>query len=456
MNCNNKIMTNVDINSGAIDGTTIATSNITVGTGKILDVTNGTLLLSNNQISGNSVEGGTINSIAITNANITNANISKLTGNMNCNNHNMLNVDIDSGAIDGTNITVGTGKTLNVSAGTLTLRNNQISGDKINGGTIDSINITNANITNLTGNITNVIGDLDVDGDIISDNFRGSNINNLQGTNITFGLNTIGYADTTSSGKSLIKTISLNGGVDDGYNKYVNDIFIAKTGGRSCITSNSPIGIFYNNANVTNTPVLVFNYDNIYIWDGTTGRHLMVEGYSTPSDDRKKFNEIPLLNALNLINKLKPRKYTFSNKILSKEEEYELENSDITIEDIFDREKDKDKKGFYWSREEIGLIAQDVQQINDLSWCVTENGVNSNGFALNYNSLFTLNIKATQELDKKCQEYESNVNKQTLKNNLQEKIINELNQNVTTLESENATIKTALNILLVSLGKDPI
>ena len=32
----------------------------------------------------------------------------------------MTNVNIDSGAIDGTNITVGSGKTLNVSSGTLT------------------------------------------------------------------------------------------------------------------------------------------------------------------------------------------------------------------------------------------------------------------------------------------------------------------------------------------------
>lgn len=59
-------------------------------------------------------------------------------GNINFNNGNMTNVDIDSGAIDGTNITVGTGKTLDVSSGTLTLDANQISGDKIDGGTIST------------------------------------------------------------------------------------------------------------------------------------------------------------------------------------------------------------------------------------------------------------------------------------------------------------------------------
>ena len=59
-------------------------------------------------------------------------------GNIDFNNGNMTNVDIDSGAIDGTNITVGSGKTLDVSGGTLTLASDQISGDKINGGTISS------------------------------------------------------------------------------------------------------------------------------------------------------------------------------------------------------------------------------------------------------------------------------------------------------------------------------
>ena len=63
-------------------------------------------------------------------------------------------VNIDGGTIDGvtmatSDITVGSGKTLNVSAGTLTLADDQISGDKINGGTI-----TSTFSGNLTGNVT--------------------------------------------------------------------------------------------------------------------------------------------------------------------------------------------------------------------------------------------------------------------------------------------------------------
>jgi len=56
----------VDINGGNIDGSTIATSDITVGASKTLDVSLGTLTLADNQISGDKVEGGTIAAIIIT------------------------------------------------------------------------------------------------------------------------------------------------------------------------------------------------------------------------------------------------------------------------------------------------------------------------------------------------------------------------------------------------------
>ena len=57
----NKTLTNPDINGGTIDGT-----NITVGSGIILDVSGGTLTLADNQISGDKVEGGTIAATTIT------------------------------------------------------------------------------------------------------------------------------------------------------------------------------------------------------------------------------------------------------------------------------------------------------------------------------------------------------------------------------------------------------
>ena len=194
------VISKADINSGTIDGTTIATSDITVGSGKTLDVSAGTLTLANDQISGDKVEGGTIASITI----------SQLGGAMDCNSKIMTNVDIDSGTIDGTtiatsDITVGSGKTLDVSAGTLTLADNQISGNKVEGGTIASITISqlggamdcnNENMTNVdidsgaidgttigassasTGKFTSVdVDNIKIDGNSITSTDTNGNIN---------------------------------------------------------------------------------------------------------------------------------------------------------------------------------------------------------------------------------------------------------------------------------------
>ena len=129
-------MSNVNIDSGAIDGTTIATSNITVGSGKTLDVASGTLTLANDQISGDKVEGGTIGSITI----------SQLAGAMDCNSKAMSNVNIDSGAIDGTTI----GANIQA-AGTFT---DITATGKINiGGSLDSM--------------LDVVGDISASGSVI-------------------------------------------------------------------------------------------------------------------------------------------------------------------------------------------------------------------------------------------------------------------------------------------------
>ena len=81
----------VNIDGGTIDGATIATSDITAGTDKTLDVSGGTLTLANDQISGNAINGGTIGSITI----------SQLAGALDANSQAITNVDINSGAIDG-------------------------------------------------------------------------------------------------------------------------------------------------------------------------------------------------------------------------------------------------------------------------------------------------------------------------------------------------------------------
>ena len=69
-NIDSLVADTADIDGGTIDGATIATSDITVGAGKTLDVSAGTLTLADNQISGDKVEGGTIASITLTSADI--------------------------------------------------------------------------------------------------------------------------------------------------------------------------------------------------------------------------------------------------------------------------------------------------------------------------------------------------------------------------------------------------
>ena len=166
-------ITKVDIDAGTIDGATIATSDITVGSGKTLDVYAGTLTLANDQISGDKVSGGTIGTVTI----------SQLAGALNANSQDITNVDIDSGTIDGatiatSDITVGSGKTLDVSAGTFTLANDQISGDKVSGGTIGSVtSITSTTVLGTTFDTNVAAAGVTLTGTTLAADGSDTNIN---------------------------------------------------------------------------------------------------------------------------------------------------------------------------------------------------------------------------------------------------------------------------------------
>ena len=141
-----------------LDGAAQFNGNVTVKAGATLDLTGASLTLDNDELSGDKIEGGTINAITINTLTATAVNSATLSGSSTLNldgaaqfngNVTVKNgqsftsnaVDINGGAIDGTNVTVGSGKTLDVSGGTLTLANDQISGDKVEGGTIAAITI---------------------------------------------------------------------------------------------------------------------------------------------------------------------------------------------------------------------------------------------------------------------------------------------------------------------------
>jgi hypothetical protein len=91
-------ITKVDIDGGTIDGATIATSDITVGSGKTLDVSAGTLILADDQISGDKISGGTIDTITIT----------ALAGDLSLGDNNITNVgDINANSISVDDAAVG-------------------------------------------------------------------------------------------------------------------------------------------------------------------------------------------------------------------------------------------------------------------------------------------------------------------------------------------------------------
>ena len=127
-------------------------------------------------------------------------------------------VDIDGGSIDGTtiatsNITVGSGYTLDVSGGTLTLADDQISGDKISGGTIGTTTITElaGDLSLGDNNITNV-GDINADSISVDTAAAGLNVD-FSGANtgtalITLKDNLASALDITEGNNSYLKFVT--------------------------------------------------------------------------------------------------------------------------------------------------------------------------------------------------------------------------------------------------------
>ena len=145
------------------------------------------------------------------------------------------------------------------------------------------------------------------------------------------------------------------------------------------------------------------------------------------SDDRAKHEEVNITNGLEIIRQLHPKKYKKTDYI-----NY-AENFEI-IDNMWD-----------W---EAGLIAQEVKNIPDLN-CFVKGGdtyvddeLVQNAYYLLYNDIHVYNIAATKELDNIVQAQQIEINEQ--KTRIQE------------LETENITIKNALNQLLSDAGKPNI
>ena len=164
-------------------------------------------------------------------------------------------IDVNGGNIDGatiatSDITVGSGKTLNVSAGTLTLADNQISGDKIDGGTISNfasvgiddnatatkVTVADAKVTistaaEVTGNLT-VGGNLDVEGTVT---YLGTTTVNVEDNMMKLTANNTGdVTDTGIYGKYVDSGTTKYSGyfrdATDGVTKFFTGLTVEPTG----------------------------------------------------------------------------------------------------------------------------------------------------------------------------------------------------------------------------------
>ncbi len=157
-NIDSLVADTADINGGTIDSATIATSDITVGSGKTLDVSSGTFTLADNQISGDKVEGGTIAATTVTTLTSTTGNITSVNA-----------TTVDTTNLELTNLKAKDGTaagSIADSTGVVTLGSSVLTTTDINGGTIDGTIIGGSSAAAITGTaITGtsfVIGNADI------------------------------------------------------------------------------------------------------------------------------------------------------------------------------------------------------------------------------------------------------------------------------------------------------
>lgn len=121
--------------------------------------------------------------------------------------------------------------------------------------------------------------------------------------------------------------------------------------------------------------------------------------YQVASDDRLKHNEVDLSDCLQTIRKLKPQKYQKTNVMKEADFNGELQDGE-------------------WV-EEAGLIAQDILQIPELSWCVGGGGTEAETpndtpkeqpYSVAYHNVEMYHLQATKELDQQVQQMKESLN----------------------------------------------
>ena len=135
-------------------------------------------------------------------------------------------------------------------------------------------------------------------------------------------------------------------------------------------------------------------------------------GYSVISDNRIKYHEQNITNALTTVNKLKAQKY--QKIVQSLDETGKWIPSDAEWDTVKNKVNAKGQR-LYDYIEEIGFIAQDVRKnIPELAFCVMGEEEDEAGdqtpLSISYNDIFAISVQAIQELDKKRKEDNKRIN----------------------------------------------
>jgi len=235
----------------------------------------------------------------------------------------------------------------------------------------NSINVNN--IVDCSQIITNI---LDVSYIINSNN---NTIQFNQPTSFLKNINSSINCLYNISCNNLISNYTKTDNINSNINKYINVL--------TDISFASNVNI-ENNLNVYGT---IFNNSNVLV-----------------SDKRLKTEEQNIKNGLDIIRKLEPKFYKKTNKLFNKNEE----------KTIF----------------EAGLYAQDIYDINDLSYCVHK-GCDITPYYLNYNNILIYSIAAIKELDNTINNNLS-LNKDKFNLNNIEKLITSQNLLIQTLNNK--------------------
>ena len=135
--------------------------------------------------------------------------------------------------------------------------------------------------------------------------------------------------------------------------------------------------------------------------DGT----MLSNGSALGSDDRIKHNEEEIVNAVETLSKITPKKYFKTTKLYDANHDFDLDSDGNPI----------DENGETVSCViEAGVIAQEVLGVDELKFAVSpetkdEDGNVTSPYALNYNSLFTYAIAAIQEQQQLIEDLKSRI-----------------------------------------------